>query len=254
MIQAIIIEDENLAAERLKMLIEELSDSIEIIEVLPSIKQAVRWLSVHSTELIFLDINLADGSAFEIFEQIEIRTPVIFTTAYSQYALRAFEEYSIDYLLKPVTREKLKNSLNKLKLLYQGAELANNLQDIYKAIHQINTENERRFLVQLGNKFRVVESKEVAYFQSEDKVTFLVTWENKRYPIDQSLRSLETTLSTRDFFRVNRQYLLHRKAIQELYAYSSTRVKVILKKPMVADDVIVAKDKLGQFKKWLVAS
>lgn len=253
MIKAIIIEDENLAAQRLKMLIEEISDTIEIVEILPSIKQAVRWLSVHPIELIFLDINLADGSAFEIFEQVEIRTPVIFTTAYSQFALRAFEQYSIDYLLKPVTREKLKNSLNKLKHLYQGAELANNIQDMYKAINQIHTQSEMRFMVQLGNKFRVIESQEVAYFLSEDKLTFLVTWENKRYPIDHSLRSLETSLSSKDFFRVNRQYLLHRKAIQELYTYSSSRIKVIVD-PSTADDIVVAKDKLGQFKKWLVTT
>lgn len=253
MMKAIIVEDENLAAQRLKMLIEELSDSIVVVEVLPSIKQAVRWLSIHPVDLIFLDINLADGSAFEIFEQVEIRTPVIFTTAYSQYALRAFEQYSIDYLLKPVTREKLKNSLNKLKQLYQGAELANNLQDMYKAINQINAKSEMRFLVQLGNKFKVIESKEIAYFLSEDKLTFLVTWEDKRYPIDHSLRSLETALSANDFFRVNRQFLLNRKAVQELYAFSSSRIKVILT-PSPKGDVVVAKEKLGQFKKWLVSS
>ncbi|MEN0005455.1 MAG: LytTR family DNA-binding domain-containing protein [Bacteroidota bacterium] len=253
MINAIIIEDENLAAQRLKMLVEEISDTIQIIEVIPSITQAVRWLSVHTVELIFLDINLADGSAFEIFEQVEIRTPVIFTTAYSQYALRAFEQYSIDYLLKPVTREKLKNSLNKLKHLYQGAELANNIKDMYQAINQITSGSTMRFMVQIGNKFRVIESKEVAYFLSEDKLTFLVTWDNKRYPIDQSLRSLESTLSPNDFFRVNRQFLLHRKAIQELYAFSTSRIKVILT-PTTSDDVVVAKDKLGQFKRWLVKS
>lgn len=251
MIKAIIIEDEEFAILRLKKLLEEINEAVEVITELNSIQKAVQWLLVNQCDLIFLDINLSDGNAFKIFEQVDVQTPIVFTTAYHEYALRAFEQYSIDYLLKPISREKLKNSLVKLKNLKQSDSKTANSQNIQELVNLMRHQNKpKRFMVNVGNKVKVVESSNVAYFVSEAKIIFLHTLSGKRYPIDSSLKQLHLSLPEQAFFRVNRQYLISRKAIQDLQYYSATRVKVNLE-PAPQEDVIVAREKIGQFKRWL---
>ncbi|MBV6656088.1 MAG: response regulator transcription factor [Mameliella sp.] len=250
MIQAIIIEDEDYAVERLKMLLEETTDKVKIISVLNSSKQAVKWLSVNKADLIFLDINLSDGNAFKIFDQVEVRTPIIFTTAYHEYALRAFEQVSIDYLLKPISREKLKNSIAKYKLLRQ-TEMQESGPELQQLIDLMRTEKKpKRFMVQVGNKVKIINAPEVAFFSFDAKTTFIHTLQGKRYPIDSSLKQLQLSLPPQDFFRVNRQYLVSRHAVQELQYYSATRIKVYLSVEP-EEDIFVARDKIGIFKKWL---
>ncbi len=249
----LIIEDEHFAVERLQLLLSELAIPIEILAVLDSIKKAVKWLNHHTADLIFLDIHLADGNAFKIFEQVEIRTPIIFTTAYHDYALRAFEQHSIDYLLKPVSREKLKQSFSKLKSLQNTPQkVAKNSTAMNELIELLKPKGTKRFMVQIGNKMKILELAQIAYFVSDNKVTFAIhKVNNKRYPIESSIKQLELSLSANDFFRVNRQYLLSRACIAELYYLSKSQVKVKLKSPLSAE-IIVSKEKIGQFKKWLV--
>lgn len=250
MIRAIIIEDEEFAVRRLKKLLQEIEEPVDIIAELKSIQQAVQWLLMNQCDLIFLDINLSDGNAFKIFEQVEIRTPIVFTTAYHEYALRAFEQYSIDYLLKPIAREKLKNSLLKFHNLKQSNPETANLQNIQELIGLMQNKP-KRFMVSLGSKVKIIDSSEVAYFTSDSKMIFLHTFKGKRYSIDSSLKQLQLSLPIQEFFRVNRQYLINRKAIQDLQYYSATRVKVNLD-PTPPEDVILAREKIGGFKKWLM--
>lgn len=253
MLRAIIIEDEDFAVQRLQMLLGELTEKVEVIAVLDGVKQAVKWLSQNKADLIFLDIHLADGNAFKIFEQVEVRTPIIFTTAYHDYALRAFEQFSIDYLLKPVSREKLQNALAKMRdLRSEKNDSENNQGDLKKLMDMLRPPAQKRFMVQVGNKLKVVELSEIAYFTSDAKVTFVTTKaDGKRYPIEPSLKQLENTLPQNDFFRINRQYLIHRQSVKELLYLSTSRVKVSLLPPN-EEDVVVARERLGQFKKWLV--
>ncbi|MEO1262856.1 MAG: LytTR family DNA-binding domain-containing protein [Bacteroidota bacterium] len=250
MIRAIIIEDEDFAVDRLKMLLEETGNNVEIIEVLNNTKKAVQWLSKNKADLIFLDINLSDGNAFKIFEQVEVRTPIIFTTAYHEYALRAFEQFSIDYLLKPISREKLKNSIEKYRLL-QRKEAKETGAELQQLIGLMRAEKSpKRFLVTVGSKVKIINAPEIAFFSFDSKITFIHTLNGKRYPIDSSLKQLQLSLPPQDFFRVNRQYLLNREAVQELQYYSATRIKVHLS-PEPQEDVFVARDKIGVFKRWL---
>lgn len=255
MIKAIIIEDEQFAIERLKMLLSKMEDvTIGIIAEINSTTDAVEWLNNHQADLIFLDIHLADGNAFKIFEQVEIKTPIIFTTAYHEYALRAFEQFSIDYLLKPVSPEKLRNSIQKFQTLTSSSSAeqeTTTLPNLQELANFIKTTNQpKRFLVNIGNKVKVVETTDIAYFTSFDKITFLYTFDKKKYTIDFSLKKLEATLSPDDFFRINRQYLVHRTAIDHLHYLSTTRIQVNLNPP-ASETVILARDKIGVFKDWL---
>lgn len=251
--KVVIIEDENFAVERLQMLLSELDVSIEIMAILDSVKKAVQWLNNNSVDLIFLDIQLADGNSFKIFEQIEVKTPIIFTTAYHDYALRAFEQHSIDYLLKPVSREKLRQSFSKLKNLRNDNQQGTaNQTTMTELVELLKPKKTKRFMVQVGNKMRILELSEIAYFISENKITFAVgKTNNKRYPIEHSIKQLENALSKEDFFRVNRQYLLSRASIAELYYLSSSHLKVKLQSPLSAD-IVVSREKTGLFKKWLL--
>ncbi|BDD07847.1 DNA-binding response regulator [Fulvitalea axinellae] len=250
MIKAVIIEDEDFAVNRLRMLLEESADDVEIIAMLDSVQDAVRWLSVHEVDLIFLDINLSDGNAFKIFEQVDITTPVIFTTAYHEYALRAFEQYSIDYLLKPISREKLGQALVKYRTLRQVPKTLD--EDHFRQLFEefMPRKSRKKLMVTLGNKMKVLGIRDIAYFISDSKVTYVHTFDNKRYPVDASLRQLESELPEYDFFRVNRQFLIGRAVITELHYISPIRVKVLLSLPS-KEEILVAREKVGQFKKWL---
>ncbi|BDD08304.1 DNA-binding response regulator [Fulvitalea axinellae] len=251
MIEAVIIEDEDFAVERLRTLLEQTDVEVRVVAVLDSIKKSVQWLAENEVDLIFLDIHLADGSAFKIFEQIEVRSPIIFTTAYHEYALRAFEQMSVDYLLKPVNRQRLSQSLKKLEALSADKPATGLPADLERLADMLNGQRKpKNFLVNAGNKVTVVSSDEVAYFFTDAKLTFLFTHDGKRHVLDMSLVQLENTLRPYDFFRINRQFLISRQAVLELRYSSATRLKVYLKKSGHGE-LLVAREKIGQFKRWL---
>lgn len=246
MIKAIIIEDEEIAAIRLQNMIQDVDESIVIQKIIHSVKQAVSYLSSNTPDLIFMDIHLSDSNSFEIFKEIEVLTPIIFTTAYSEYALKAFKQNSIDYLLKPVSRETLMQAIEKFK------KFGNSEVPDYSNIFS-NQENEyrARFLVKMNNALQSVDINEVAYFYSEDKITFIKLNNNKSVPIDETLNTLEDQLDPKKFFRVNRKYLVGIHAIERMYYASKSKLQIDLNPKSEEFNVFVSVEKLGKFKKWL---
>ncbi|SDH52772.1 LytR/AlgR family response regulator transcription factor [Winogradskyella thalassocola] len=247
MIDAIIIEDEDIAAIKLQKMIQELDQEIHIKKILSSVKESVEYLSVNTPDLIFLDINLSDGNSFEIFNLInDIKSKIIFTTAYSEYAIKAFEQNSIDYLLKPIPKVSLRRSLEKLKK-YSNQNAPDYTKIFY---HPIDT-YKKRFLVKMNNVLVTIEVDDIAYLYSEDKLTFIKKKNNKRIPIDYSLKKLEEILNPSQFYRVNRKYMVHRKAISKMYYSSKSKIILHLDPTTDEEQVPVAIEKTGKFKKWL---
>ncbi|AXT58548.1 response regulator transcription factor [Aquimarina sp. MMG015] len=246
MTKAIIIEDESIAAIRLQNLIQEVNNQIMIVKVLTSINESIQYLSTESPDLIFLDINLSDGYSFEIFKILEINTPIIFTTAYSEYAIKAFEQNSIDYLLKPVAKNSLSRSIDKFFGLNK-----NKLPE-YKDLFLHNGKDyKKRFLVKMNNSLKTIEIDQIAYFYTEEKLTFIQLWNGKKIPIDFSLKKLEQELDPSNYFRINRKYIIHLKCIEEMYYTSKSRIKVSLTPIASESNIFVAIEKIGKFKKWL---
>lgn len=245
----LIIEDELPAAERLKKLIAEVETNCEILGILPSVKSSVKWLRENpSPDLIFMDIHLSDGHSFEIFQEIAVVCPVIFSTAYDQYALEAFKVNSIDYLLKPVKKEELIRSFEK----YKGLTGLNTHQinALLKQLSNTNKDFQRRIIIRYGDTIKMVEISEVAYFYTEEKINFLCTKTNLKYPIDQNLDELESILDPKQFFRINRQFIVNIHAIDKMLAWSKSRVKIILK-PICELETIVSTERSPHFKEWL---
>ncbi len=247
---AVIIEDEKLAAERLEELIHEIDPSIEISAKLISIEQSVKWLRRNKPDLIFLDIQLEDGLSFSIFENIEIDIPIIFTTAYDQYAIKAFKLNSIDYLLKPVKKNELRESLNKFKNIKSSFLM--DFEEIMKSIQQRDVGFKKRFLVQYGQKIKKVEIEEVAYFYALDKNVFLTTAQNNTYPIDYTLDKLQEVLNPERFFRINRKIIISFSAIKNMIPYSRSRIKIELDPPEPKDvEALVSVERSSAFKEWM---
>lgn len=246
--KALIIEDETTAANRLAKLIKEVDPSIEIVDQLDSIEASLNWFHQHPMpDLIFMDIHLADGASFEIFNHQKITKPIIFTTAYDQYALQAFKVNTVDYLLKPIKKLELEQAINKYVKLHQ----ANIINYTSLANSMPRDEHNRRFLIRFGQNIKIVEFKDAAYFYTEDKITFIMTKEGKRYPIEPSLEKVEEMADPRAFFRINRQFIVNLEAIKEMYAYSKSRVKLLLD-PAIDKETIVSTERSPVFKKWLL--
>lgn len=248
----LILEDENLAAEKLENLILEIDPTFKIVAKLPSITSAVEWLNHNiPPDLILSDIRLLDGLCFEIFEKVKVETPVIFTTAYDQYAIKAFEVNSIDYLLKPVQKEKLKNSFDKLRARSKTSTGGTpDFQAVLKYLSEAKPEYKSRFMVRSGQKIAAIPTAKIAYFYSENKLTYIVTKDNKRYFHDQPLEELMDVLDPRVFFRVNRQYIITFDSIAEIHPYFKGRVKLILS-PKDESEVIISAERTPDFKKWI---
>jgi DNA-binding LytR/AlgR family response regulator len=201
-------------------------------------------------DLIFLDIQLTDGLSFSIFDDLEIKTPIIFTTAYDQFAIKAFELNSISYLLKPIRKRDLENALAKYKSIQQANSL--DLNNILDAIQNQDQAFKKRFLVQIGEKIHKIETHEIAYFFAKDKAVYLQTFNGRSRSIDFSLDKIENQLDPKNFFRINRSMIININAIDEMYAYSRSRVKInLLPKNGEINEAIVSIDKSGDFKKWL---
>ncbi|MCF8361155.1 MAG: LytTR family DNA-binding domain-containing protein [Prolixibacteraceae bacterium] len=246
----VIIEDEKFAAEKLESALLEIDPSIVVSAKLGSIKESVKWLFQNTADLIFLDIQLSDGISFSIFEQINIATPIIFTTAYDQYAIQAFNLNSISYLLKPIRKRDLEESLKKYQKF--KAAFSIDFESLLTEIRGKQPEYKKRFLIQIGEKIKKVEVEEIAYFYVLDKSTFLRTRKGKDLPVDYTLDKLETSLNPNHFYRINRKYLVHIDAISNMTAYSRGRIKLELE-PKADDEfeTIVSIDRSSNFKKWL---
>lgn len=252
MIRAVIIEDETLAATRLETLVGKCDKNIAIVARLPSVKAAVKWFGQNpQPDLLFMDIHLEDGLSFAIFDQVDVFAPVIFTTAFDDYTLKAFKVNSIDYLLKPIQLEELAFALEKLKKQKPAGFY-------YNEGGELSAENLRRaplksrFLVAVGSKIASVPVEEAAYFFSEEKSTFLRTFSGQRYAIDYSLDKVATLLDEATFFKINRQLVIHIQSIQTIHKVSTNRLKISLK-PDFGKDVFVSIERYSKFKDWLDA-
>ncbi len=251
----IIIEDEKPAARLLQRKLEKLSLAVEVM--LHSVEEALEWFSNNEhPDLIFLDIQLSDGLSFEIFEKVEIKSAVIFTTAYDEYALRAFKLNSIDYLLKPIDEDDLEVAVAKFKSLLPKQEvavqnLAIDFEQIKKMLANPFEKNyKKRFTVKIGQHLKVIAIDEIECFFSENKGTYIHTCDNRNYLIDLTLENLEEELDPKDFFRISRKFIIPMKAIKEIVLYSNSRLKVILP-TYKEDDVIVSREKVSDFKTWI---
>jgi len=250
----VLIEDEAPASRRLEKMVKELAPEAETIAVLDSVSSSIAFFQSNpAIDLVFLDIQLADGLSFEIFEQVQINAPIIFTTAYDEYALKAFKVNSIDYLLKPIDKEALQKSLEKRRLLQQTSPdtaLQKNLAQIIQQMQGEKQAYKARFLVKMGEKLISIAEQEIAYFQAEEKMVLLHTQQSKKYMLDYSLDELENLLNPANFFRLNRQFITHLQAIKSINTYFNGKLKLQLS-PENSEDVIVSREKSPSLKEWL---
>lgn len=245
-----IIEDEELAAVTLRKILVQLNPDIEVMATLATVEAAVEWLSNHTPDLLFMDIHLGDGESFQIFEQVEVDCPVIFTTAYDQYTLKAFKNQGIDYLLKPFDEEDVAAGLAKLKGIRKISDIG--LPQISYQTLGPAPKIRNRFMVKLGKLIKTVQSEDVAYFMAEGKYLFLVTNDKQNYIIEETISSLEPQLDSSDFFRINRKFIINIKAVREMYKLSRNRVRIVLEPaPVEGLDVVVSEERAEAFKNWL---
>ncbi len=252
----LVIEDEKLASDRLIKMIKEVEPSAEILDTLVSIRSSVEWLKTHSApDVIMMDIHLADGPSFEIFTAVQVTSPVIFTTAYDEHALDAFKVNSIDYLLKPIKKEEIERAFDKLRKLsgMHLKQLETFMKQFSGQTKSTPKDYQKRIVIRYGDTIKMVEVAEVAYFYTEDKINYLCTAANLRYPIDYNLDELETMLDPDQFFRINRQFIINISSIDKMLAWSKSRVKVVLKPP-TTEDTIVSTERSPNFKDWLTGS
>ncbi len=250
MMQILIVEDEPAAARRLENMLAEVAPQAKVLDRLDSVEATILWLKNHQhPDLLLLDIHLADGTSLEIFEHVTPQCPVVFTTAYDEYALQAFRLHAVDYLLKPIKQAELAEAIERS---YQH-------RPNYAALtSQIRQQEQpqylRRMLIRMGQTFRLVDTNNAAYFFTRDKITFVVvSGTGKRLPVDYPLERLESLLDPRQFFRINRQFIIHISSIREMHTYSKSRVKVILEPP-ADQDTIVSVERSAAFKKWLLGA
>ena len=242
--RVLIVEDETAAYENLVDILGEVSYDIQIVGNTESVTQTIHWLQSNpAPDLIFMDIHLGDGQSFDIFEQVEITVPVIFITAYDEYALKAFKYQGIDYILKPFDKEELRQALNKLESLspvnvpFPVASLA-----VYQ----------ERFLVTVGTKMKSVTVGDVAYFMADGKYLVLFTRDGQNYILDQTISGIEMKLNPAQFFKINRKFIISYNSIKEMVKYSNSRIKIVLTPaPPAGIEAIVSAERIQEFKQWL---
>ena len=251
-----IIEDEPKIAESLKLILMEIDSSISVMKILSSVKSSVEWLRVNQSrcDLLFMDINLTDGLSFEIFNQIESNTPIVFLTAYDQYALDAFKVNGVDYILKPFDKTKIKQSLKKFKSLTQTGSNplnAESLQHLLEVVASKTITNKRKsYLVYHQDKLIPLAVDDISWFYKSNQVTYACTISNKKYVIDDALDKIQNEVSSVNFYRANRQFIVSKNAIENIAIYFNGRLIVnILPKP--DEKIIVSKAKATDFKNWL---
>ncbi len=247
--KVLIIEDEQPAARKLKRLIYEIDPDIEVTAVLKSVEETINWFQNNpGPDLVFMDIQLEDGTCFEIFENYDINTPVIFTTAYDEYSLKAFKVNSVDYLLKPIDQEEMKSALDKFNELH-GRK--NDLVKLESLINQLKPRTKERFLVKVGDHYRSIPTSAVNCFYIKERCNFINVQNGKNYAIDYSLDKIEQLVDPELFFRVNRTFIINFSAIKDIVAYSSSRLKIILNNWTDQDEILVSRERVAEFKKWM---
>src|SRR5258706_435977 len=245
----LIIEDEPQAAQRVEKLIKAIVPDVKIVGILDSVKGSVQWFNANpSPDLVIMDIQLADGISFQIFEQCQIKSPVIFTTAYDEYALKAFKVNSIDYILKPVDADELKGAIQKYKSLTAPPEKM--LESIGYAVQMLTKKYKERFVIKVGEHLKSIEANDILFFFSLEKTTFAQTADGKKHILDFTMDKLDGFLDSSKFFQINRKYLVNVKSIKDMISHTNSRLKLILK---TNDDpeVIVARERVQEFKDWL---
>jgi len=248
--RTIIIEDEEFAARRLENMIRECDPGIEIVSKFASVNESVAWLKSNvQPDLIFLDIQLEDDLSFAIFEQVQVRSKIIFTTAFDEYAIKAFKLNSIDYLLKPINQEELCRAIDKFRSwTSETAPVidAAMLRDLLRPQQAYR----ERFMVTVGDKLKTINMSDIAYFFSAAGITFVVMHSKNQYSLDFSLDNLKEMLNPKEFFRVNQQFLIGLKSIEKVVVYTKSRLKLVLNPPTDAD-LFGSIDKAPEFKQWL---
>lgn len=253
MYKILIIEDEKPAAEWLQQLISKLDPEISILGVIDSVRGAVEWFRQNSApDLVFMDIQLADGLSFEIFEQVKVPCPVIFTTAYEEYAVKAFKVNSVDYLLKPIAFDELESAFQKFLSQAKKEETIQpvTLDLLNKVREMLRKQYKTRFIIKVGEHLKSIPVEDIQFFYSLDKATFLCTSDFKTYIVDYSLDRISEMVDEHRFFRINRKYILSNQSIADIVFYSNSRLKIKLKKPD-EESIIVSRDKVAAFKEWL---
>ena len=248
--KVVIIEDEVPAAEKLERYLLRYDDSIEVLDKIQSVKEAILWFHKHldKVELIFMDIQLLDGQSFSIFEKVNITKPIIFTTAYDDYAVKAFEVNSIGYLLKPINFPDLCSSIEKYKLLSKESKSKTDLSDLLKKI-ETSRNYKTRFMIKIGEHIRAITTHDIIYFYAEGRNAYIANSQGRRLIIDYKLEELEEILDPGQFYRVNRTYIVNINAISDVLVYSNSRLKVITTVKS-EKEIIVTREKVTSFKKW----
>lgn len=243
----LIIEDEALAAERLKLLVKEYDPNAEVLAMLESVEEAANWLQTHPPpDVLLLDIHLADGHSFELFNRISYNRPVIFTTAYDQYAIEAFRYYSIDYILKPVTLKSLAAALQKLERLSRTNFDYSRLDA--KIVEQAGYKD--RFLARVGQRLFFIEEADIAYFEADNKIVHLADRQGNKFLVDFTLEKLESSLDPKVFFRLNRRLIVRSSAIEQIKPFAGGRLRLLLKGGVSGEAFTVSRDKVTEFKRW----
>ncbi|OQX97642.1 MAG: DNA-binding response regulator [Bacteroidetes bacterium 4572_117] len=252
--EVLIIEDEKPAIEKLELLLNRYDPEIKIIGKITNVQDSIIWLAEKqdTIDLIFIDIQLTDGLSFDIFKSVELKTPVIFTTAYNEYALDAFKVNSIDYLLKPIKYEKLVSALEKFKNFPGTKPTSNKELDISilaKLMEQVKKEYKTRFMVKMGEHIHSVTTDETSCFYSEGRIVLLFTKERRKFFVDYNMAELEKMLDPKIFHRVNRSFIVNIDSIKDVIVYSKNRLKIILKQNF-DKEIIVSREKIRRFKDW----
>jgi DNA-binding LytR/AlgR family response regulator len=247
--KVLIIEDETAAARNLRAIIQKVLPSAEVLAILESIAETVEWLSANpSPDLVFMDIHLADGESFRIFDKVEITCPIIFTTAYDEYAMKAFKVNSIDYLLKPIKEEEVRRAIDKLERLSSG-ELAVRRAGIEEVVR--NREELKIFLIPVRDKIVPLKVGDVAFLYTTDEKVRAFDGEGNSYPMDRSLDKLMKVLSEERFFRANRQFIVSREAVSDISVWFGSRLSINLK-VKAPERIVISKDRVPEFKRWFV--
>jgi DNA-binding LytR/AlgR family response regulator len=245
--QVLIIEDEPLASERIRILLEQYDEKIIVLAILESIEQSILWLTTKKyPDLIIIDIELSDGKSFEIFKQVHYNGPIIFTTAYSQFALDAFKYNSIAYILKPVTLASLATALQKLKIF---STLATYEQST--PIENFSTEKYKsKFLAKVGQRLFFINTSDIACFLSENKILYIIDKENNKFIINSNIEKIESQIDPKIFFRPNRKTIINYTAIDQIKPYYNNRLKVLLKIKSLDEEIIISRERVSVFKQW----
>lgn len=248
--KAVIVEDEEFAAKRLGKMVKELAPEIEIVAELNSVQSGAQWFASNSApDLIFLDIQLNDGYGFDILDALDEHPPVIFTTAYNEFAIRGFKYNGLDYLLKPIVKDDLKKALEKFKknITRNGKGATENLEHLRQLFHK---EYKHRFMVKVGNMFKSFNVEDIAYFKSHEGLICLHTHSGQSYPIEYTIDQLENILNPIHFFRINRKFMVSVKSVAEIHTYFNSRLLLKIL-PKEEEQVIVSRERTTNFKKWL---